>query len=131
MGKIIVIVILLPIVYLLALVAASEFGGEVVELETHDFRGGKYTTSLWIVDMYGDAWLRAGDPESTWLKRIREDPHVFVTRAGQKAPYRAEIVDGFSSRINAQMREKYGPAETLISTIHDADEVVAIRLGGS
>ena len=128
MGKIITAILLSPFVYLAAILLASEYGGEVVNLETHDERGGKYETSVWIVDLYGDQWIRAGDPEATWLQRIRDYPEVHVTRFGEREVYRAEIVEDFADRINDGMREKYGRADRLISTIHDDDAVVAIRL---
>jgi hypothetical protein len=128
MGKIITAILLSPIVFFAAILLASEYGGEVVTLETHDERGGKYETSVWIVDLYGDQWLRAGDSEATWLKRIRDYPEVHVTRFGEREVYRAEVDDDFSGRINDGMREKYGRADQLISTIHDDEEVVAIRL---
>jgi len=128
MGKIITAILLSPFVFLLSIMLASEYGGEVVTLETHDERGGKYETSVWVVDLYGDQWIRSGDPEATWLQRIREYPEVHLTRDGEREVYQAEIVDDFADRINGGMREKYGRADMLISTIHDDDEVVAIRL---
>lgn len=128
MGRIIMIAILAPVLYLGAILLASEFGGEVVELETVDERGRKFVTSLWIVDREGDAWLRAGSPDSTWLMRVVKFPEISLTRDGSKSSYRAEVVEDYSRQINQWMREKYGRADMLISTIHDDDAVVAIRL---
>lgn len=128
MGKLITLLILAPIVYGVALFVASEYGGEVVELETHDWRGGRFKTSVWIVDMHGDAWIRSGDPESSWLARLRANPEVKVTRDGETLIYQAEVVEDFSAPLNAAMFEKYGRAEQLISTIHEDEEVVAVRL---
>ena len=128
MTRIIGIVILLPLLYVLAVLVASEFGGEVVEVETFDDRGRKFSTSLWIVDLYGDTWIRAGDPDSAWVQRLRVNPEVAMTREGARATYHAEIVEDFAERINDGMREKYGRADQLISTIHDDEAVLAIRL---
>lgn len=128
MKYLITIAILVTMGYLLAIPIASEFGGEVVQLETRDERGGNYATSLWIVDAYGDVWLRAGDPGAAWLQRLRRDPQVFVTRNGTRQAYRAEIVEDFADRINDAMRDKYGWADEVIAMIHDSDEVVAIRI---
>jgi len=129
MGKAIITLILLsPILFVLAILGASNYGGEVVDLETHDERGGSYVTSVWIVDLYGDQWLRAGSPKATWLNRLRVYPEVHVTRHDQREAYRAEVVADFAGRVNEGMREKYGRADLLISTIHDDEEVVAIRL---
>ena len=128
MSRIIGIVLLLPILYGIGILVASEWGGEVVELETYDARGTMFKTSVWIVDAYDDSWLRAGDPEAAWVQRLRETPNVVVTRDGERRGYLAVIVPDFASRINAVMREKYGWADQLIATLHDPDEVVAVRL---
>ena len=128
MGKIIVLVFLSPILFVLSILIASEYGGEVVEIETYDVRGRSYPTSVWVVELYGDTWIRAGGPTATWLQRLVKNPEVYVTRDGVRAAYRAEVVADFGGRINDGMREKYGRADRLISTIHDDEEVVAIRL---
>jgi hypothetical protein len=128
LSRIIGILLLLPILYGLAIVIASETGGEVVELETYDGRGTVYKTSLWIVRAYDDLWLRAGDPEAAWVQRLRETPNVVVIRDGKRQGYLGVVVPDFASRINAAMREKYGWADQVVSTLHDPDEVVAIRL---
>jgi hypothetical protein len=128
MKQIITVVLLLPFLYVGAVFLASEYGGEVVEIETVDVFGRTFPTSLWIVDSYGDTWLRAGDPEAVWLQRIRINPSITVTRNGVKARYDAEVVEDFADRINEAMREKYGLADEIIAPLRNADEVVAIRL---
>ena len=65
---------------------------EVVVLETAG-TGGSETTRLWVVDHEGHAWLRTGDAGAAWLSRLRENPEVFVTRAGQRQSFRAVVVD--------------------------------------
>jgi len=128
LGRIISIVIMLPVLYLAAILAASEMGGEVVIIETQDSNGRSFETSVWVVDFDRGAWLRGGNADSDWVGRLRAQPEVFMTRAGQRAAYRAQVIDGLSDRVNAAMREKYGPADRLVSTIHDSTRVVAIRL---
>ncbi len=128
MGLVIRLLLVIPFVYGAAIFAAQRFGGEVVELETHDVRGGDYAVSLWTIDLQGDVWLRAGSPDATWLARIREAPDVHVSRAGVRQAYRAEIVPDYGSRVNVGMREKYGWADQVVATLFDEDEVVAIRL---
>ncbi|MEZ4332947.1 MAG: hypothetical protein R3F35_14390 [Myxococcota bacterium] len=117
-----------PIWFGAAVFAASEYGGEVVLLETIDERGNSFQTKLWVADVHREPWLRAGDPDATWLKRIELNPDVFLVRAGERTAYRAEIADWDTDRINYVMREKYGYADQLISLIHDPEAVVAIRL---
>jgi hypothetical protein len=128
MKQIIAIIVTLPIVYLVALFAASEWGGEVIKIETYDVRGRKLETSVWVVHMQGDLWIRAGDPEAAWVQRLQAEPDVFVTRQGVRTRYRGELVEDYAREINEAMREKYGRADMLVSTIHDSDEVLAIRL---
>ena len=128
MRRIIALLILSPLLFGAALLAASEYGGETVELETLDERGNSFFTKLWVVDIHEEPWLRAGDPESTWLMRLKVDSEVFLIRAGERKPYVAEVSEFDGERINFMMREKYGYADQLISLIHDPEAVVAIRL---
>lgn len=122
------LLILSPLLFGAALFAASEYGGETVQLETLDERGAIFSTTLWVIDVHKEPWLRAGDPESTWLERLQVHPEVFLTRNGERKPYVAEVAEFESVRVNYLMREKYGYADQIVSLLHDPDEVVAIRL---
>ena len=51
-----------------------------------------------------------------------------MTRNGERAAYRAQIIDGLGDRLNAAMREKYGAADRVVSSVHDPEGIVAIRL---
>ncbi len=99
-------------------IAASELGGEVVTLRTHD---GAATTAthLWIVDDAGQPWLRAGRPGSGWLRRIYADPDVVIDRGGQVVQARATPVlePSVRDRVNLLMREKYGLADRVVSAL--------------
>jgi len=128
LGRIISIVIMLPVLYFAAILAASEMGGEVVLIETLAPNGRTFETSVWVVDFDRGAWLRGGNADSDWVIRLRAQPEVFMTRAGQRVAYRAQVIDGLADRVNAAMREKYGVADRLVSTTHDSERVVAIRL---
>ena len=78
MGRIIAVVLGIPILYVVLIVAASEWGGEVVKLETEDSIGHTFVTSVWIVDFDRAAWLRAGNPDSDWVRQLRAAPAVFL-----------------------------------------------------
>ena len=119
-----------PLLFGVALYGASEYGGETVELETLDERGNSFLTTLWVVELHQEPWLRAGDPEAAWLQRLQVDPGVFLIRNGERKPYRAEVSDEGPWRVNEAMREKYAWADQLISLIHDAGAVIAVRLAG-
>ena len=59
--------------------------GEVVTLHTSDANGDLQQTQLWIVDIEGQRYLRAVDPDSEWLSRLRADPNVELGVAHEKA----------------------------------------------
>jgi hypothetical protein len=128
LGRIIAIVIMLPFLYFAAVLAASEMGGEVVVIETQGSNGRSFETSVWVVDFDRGAWLRGADADSAWVGRLRVNQEVFMTRAGERVAYRAQIIDGLVERVNLALREKYGVADRLVSTIHDPEKIVAIRL---
>ncbi len=117
-----------PILFGAALFWATQYGGETVELETVDERGTSFHTTLWVVDLHDEPWLRAGDPEATWLQRLKVDPDVFLNRDGERKPYRAEVSEGDAWRVDEAMREKYAWADWIVSWVHDPAGVVAIRL---
>ena len=59
----------------LAIITATPLVGEVVTLHTRDSGGDWETTPLWIVDLEGGSYLRAGSPdESGWVTRARANP---------------------------------------------------------
>lgn len=113
-----------------AIYGASELGGEVVTLHTHD-DGKEAQTRLWVVDDGGFQYLRAGNPGSGWLRRVRLDPEVVVERNGVATHYRAvPVLDDPEqpARIHALMREKYGIADRIVSVLGDRSLSVAVRL---
>jgi hypothetical protein len=93
--------------------------GEVVVLETRDAVGAAHETRLWVVDHAGAAWLRTGDPASPWLERLRANPEVALTRAGERRAYRAAPVEDAATReqINALVLAKYGWRESVLRTM--------------
>ena len=117
-----------PIWFGVALFAASEYGGETVELQTVDDRGTLVITKLWVVDLHEQPWLRAGDPAANWLQRAEINPDVFLIRNGQSKAFRVVVSDEGAGRVNEAMRATYGLADQLVSLIHDQDAVVALRL---
>lgn len=110
-----------------AILAASEYGGETVELKTFDERDVLVTT-LWVVDLHEEPWLRAGNADAAWLQRLVETPEVVLVRDGETTSYRAEIDPSELDRVNDMMREKYGWADEVVSLLHDPESTVAVRL---
>jgi F420H(2)-dependent quinone reductase len=126
--RLIVTALLGAVVFLGAILAASELGGEVVVLHTYREDGMAQATSLWIVDDHKQLWLRAGQPGSTWLERLRRQPQVELERGGRVGDYEAVLMPGQRDRINRLMREKYGWADWLIGLGRDASRTLPVRL---
>ena len=116
-----------PLIFGGALWAASQYGGETVLLKTFDEREVLVTT-LWVVDLHDEPWLRAGNPDATWLQRLVESPEVVLVRDGETKSYRAEIDPSELDRVNDMMREKYGWADEVVALVNDPDSDVAVRL---
>jgi hypothetical protein len=123
-------VVVLVIVFVGSIFAASEFGGEVVHLRTTDAQGVEHTTHLWVVDDAGFAWLRAGHGDTGWLQRIEAHPDVVVERRGEALHFRAVPVHdpAVRDRIHALMRRDYPLADRFISVVRDPNGSVPVRL---
>ena len=121
----------LIVVLLLALVGlqmvASE-SGEVVVVTTTVAEGESTTTRLWIVDMDGVSYLRAGSPMAGWYQRMQADPQINVVRGGEQFSARVEPQPQLRDAINALMRTKYGWADQVIEALYGRDDAIPLRL---
>jgi len=119
----------LLVVLLIGLQIVASESGEVVVLRTFT-DGDSQTRRLWIVDDAGVSWLRAGQPSSSWYRRILENPEIEVERAGEVEVYTAFPVEGGPAvdHVNALMSHKYGWADGVIGAMFDRSDAVAIRL---
>jgi hypothetical protein len=110
------------------LYAASE-SGEIVVLETRDAAtGGVRQTRLWVVEHEGSMWLRAGDPTSSWFRRLEAQPDVTLTRGTDAFAMRAVPAPEARDTINDLMLQKYGWADSLICFFMPRDKKVPVRL---
>ncbi|MEZ5595029.1 MAG: hypothetical protein R3E84_01355 [Pseudomonadales bacterium] len=107
--------------------AASE-SGEVVVLSTLDAKGAPQETRLWVVDLEGSQYLRAGQPESGWLLRLQKTPRVGLVRGEVRAAYDAVPEPEKRDVINARMRAKYGWADQVIEQMFGRDKATPVRL---
>jgi hypothetical protein len=128
MRRIVLLLVALPVLFGLAILAASEFGGEVVTLYTRDAAGGEARTSLWVVDYQGSQYLRAGDRSSGWFDRLRRAPEVRVERGGKAVTYQAVPTPELTPTIDALMAEKYGFADRFVGIIRDPAQSMAVKL---
>ena len=102
--------------------------GEVVTLTTVDDEGHRSVTGLWIVEIDGRTYLRAGSPEAKWLERIRARPKVELTRDGVTQEVRATPIEDVALRnaVSWAMRGKYGLIDAVLVRIIDHSEAVPI-----
>ena len=120
--------VVLGLVYVALGVGSSFVSAETVELETRDPRGGALQTAVWVVELNGDTWIRAVDPDAMWFNRLLAEPEVRVRRGDVRTAHRAQIVAGFEDRVDEAMRAKYGRADELLSWLNDPAGFVSIRL---
>jgi hypothetical protein len=104
--------------------------GEVVTLISQNGSGAYYDTQLWIVDVDGRLYLRAGSPGAQWLARLREHPDVVLKRADQTLAFTALPKDDPQIRatVNERMAAKYGYADRLWGYVGRRGESVPVLL---
>jgi hypothetical protein len=102
---------------------------EVVVLTSYD-DSGAHETRLWVVDNPRGTWLRCGDRERAWCRRVGARPEVLLRRNGETRPHLAVVVDepDTIAHINARMRKKYGLTDLLILKLERTDDPIAVRL---
>ena len=127
MARILTGLVILAVLALGTLLAASELGGEVVVLRSYDGDGRAFETSLWVVDDGDSAWLRGG-AESSWVRRVEANPRVELIRGGETGRYQAEIVPSQRERVDRLMAERYGVADHIVSVIRDEQNRIVVLL---
>lgn len=101
---------------------------EVVEIHTLNEAGEELTTRLWVVDYNGSAYLRSSDDQSGWLRRLKQNQTITVTRAQTSSRYRAILQPELRDNINQLMQEKYTWGDTFIGLVVGRDDAIPIRL---
>jgi hypothetical protein len=104
--------------------------GEVVTLVTKNAAGADYGTQLWIVDVDGKRYLRAGSAHTQWLARLRENAAVIVKRDGKELLFTAspQTDPAVLAEVNRRMAQKYGYADRLWGYVGDRAHAVPILL---
>ena len=109
--------------------------GHVVTLNVLDREGHSHPTQLWIVEIDGVSYLRAGAPDTRWLARLRERPEVTLdgSRLGDDpTSYCATPIDDdpvARALVGEAMGAKYGWADSFWGWISDRTRSIPIRLG--
>jgi hypothetical protein len=116
------------ILIVLVLYLASE-SGEIVVLQTQNIEeGGIRETRLWVVDHDGATWLRAGNPDSAWLRALEQEPQVVLLRDEDAFQMQAAPAPEARDAINDLMHQKYGWADSLVGLLSPRDKKVPVRL---
>jgi hypothetical protein len=105
--------------------------GAVVDVTTVAPNDITRETPLWIVEVGGDLYLRAGSPNAQWLARIENNPLIWLETGGVRQRFEAlPLRDDRSVRlsVNRAMAEKYGLADTLVGLLVDPDRSVPILI---
>jgi hypothetical protein len=103
--------------------------GEVVRLMTHDAKGQQRDTDLWIADVEGQAYFRAGSPQVEWLDRLGSKQKIYLERDGDVSEINAAVENDPRLRdlLDEAMEQKYGLQDHLWSLIRSSNPV-AIRI---
>ncbi len=125
----------LALLFVASWIGASE-SGEVVTLRVRADDGEVHETRLWVVEYDGRLWLRAGDPRSPWLARVKQHPAVEIERNEEPRHFRATLVRDADvlAHVNARVLEKYGFAERYMLMLKhhlmglDLSDATAVRL---
>jgi hypothetical protein len=92
-------------------------GEETAEIVTRDSDGAPRETTVWLVVVNGDGFLRTS--ASRWFGNIERDPDVVLRIGGAAHPLRAERVadPALAARVQAAFREKYGFSDRALGWI--------------
>jgi hypothetical protein len=128
--KAVATIVALLVVALAGLYFAMAERVEVVVLHHHGERDVQ-TVRLWVVDDAGQAWLRTGASNASWLPRVRAHPEVELERGGELQRFTAVVLGDAETvaRVNRLTLQKYGWSEQLLrATGAQPLGQVAIRL---
>ena len=103
-----------PLLFLGALYAASELGGEVVVLHRPAPDGSADTVRIWIVEDATGVWIEHGSADADWIQRVAEDVTIKLERDGAAVAYRAVPDPTAHTRYHELRRAKYGWADALV-----------------
>jgi len=123
-----VVSVFLGVFVSLAIITGTSLVGEVVTLHTRGADGEWETTPLWIVDASDGAYLRAGDPDSGWVVRLRTNPEVRLERAGAVQDVRLVESPAMQQAISEQMGKEYGWADDFVGMMADRGSSLPLRV---
>lgn len=109
--------------------------GEIITVNVVTSEGRSHPVQLWVVEVEGSRYLRAGNPKADWLAELRATPAVTIgagAHAGEvPIPVLAEAIDDdpkLRQQVAAAMGRKYGIADRIWAALRNRDESVPVRL---
>jgi hypothetical protein len=102
---------------------------EVVVLRTFGTGHVEHYASLWMIEDGRHLWVRADNRERRWLRHVRANPQIELSRDGQTRSYLATFFDYPDAReyVDSRFRQKYGFADWVRALTEDRD-TLPIRL---
>jgi hypothetical protein len=122
------VIVGIPVVFAALIFGASELGGESVTLYTRDAAGEEHATPLWVVELDGFQYLRAGNRSSAWYARLEVQPRVRMERGGEVGDYVAVPEPGKVPEVDALMAHEYGLADRIVDIMRNPENSVAVRM---
>jgi hypothetical protein len=97
---------------------------ETVEVVTHDADGAVRETTVWIVGVDGDAFIRTGG--TTWGDNVRRERRLALRANGEEMPLAVEpVADSvLREKVAAAFRAKYGWSDALMSPLRGSDPLI-------
>jgi len=88
---------------------------ETVEVVTRDERGEARETTVWLVVLDGEGYLRTG--RTRWGAEVERSRELVLRAPGTELPLRVELVedDALRGRVAQAFRAKYGLTDRLVS----------------
>ena len=122
--------VLLGVFVALSIITATPLVGEVVTLHTIGEDGEWQTTPLWVVDLGGASYLRAGTPEgSGWVTRLRANPQVRLERGEELDDVQLVEDPAKLPAVHREMAQKYGWADDFVALLSgDRSKSLALRI---
>jgi hypothetical protein len=97
---------------------------QTVEVVTVDEDGDRRETTVWLVVVDGEGYIRTGG--TRWGKNLQRDPQLVLRTGEQEWPLRIAAVEDETQReiITAAFREKYGFSDAMIGLVRGSNPTI-------
>jgi hypothetical protein len=101
---------------------------ETVVILTKEEDGAPRETTVWLVVIDGQGYVRTGDTH--WHQNIVREPQIGIRIAEKEYPVRAAHVTdpALRAKVHAAMREKYGFSDTFVGWFSNEEAAQIMRL---